>query len=116
MLSWRRSVCPPSHLHQPERELLIGSCLRKRRKKQRQWRVRGGKRGRGAGISGPGEGGLKSLRRSAAGGDGREQELGGQEEEEGSKRRGMTSVRGGAVVGEREDEGKATLAHYDYVM
>ena len=46
---------------------------------------------------------LKSRKRSGVGGGGGAQELSGQEKEEGSKRRGRTSVRwGGAVVGERE--------------
>jgi len=44
------------------------------------------------------------------------EKLGGQEEEEGSKRRKRTHVRGGAVEGEWEEGGKTTLAQYELIM
>jgi len=56
------------------------------------------------------------VRRVAGGVEWVGEKLGGQEEEEGSKRRKRTHVRGGAVEGEWEEGGKTTLAQYELIM
>jgi len=83
--------------------LLIETCLTRRSRRQRQWRARGETRGR-------------KRRRISKSGEGWEEEMGSQEEDEGSSRRRRTSVRGSAVVGEREEGGTVTLAHCNLIM
>jgi len=60
--------------------------------------------------------GLKSSKRSGAGGVGGEEKSGCQEEEEGSKGRRKIGVRGGPVEGEREEGGKTTFALHELIM
>jgi len=60
--------------------------------------------------------GLKSRKRSGAGGVGGEEKLRCQEEEEGTKRRRRIGVRGGPVEGEREEGGKTTFALHELIM